>query len=52
MHPFGKDSVWGHVSRNAYMTIKFAEFMNPSIDIKRVYYNKGLMMDLLIKGCI
>ena len=26
--------------------------MNPTISIEKVYYNKGLMIDILIKGCI
>lgn len=50
--PFKKEAIWGHVSRNAHLSLKFAEYMNPSINIDSVKFDKGIFIKLRVIGCV
>ena len=36
--PFREDAIWGHVSRNAHMALKFTEYTFPSITIDKIKF--------------
>ena len=50
--PFDEKAIWGHVSRNAYMSLKFLEYMNPYIKVDKAIYKQGLIFNLRIIGCV
>lgn len=50
--PYKKEAIWGHVSRNAHLVLKFSEYMNPSINIDSIKFQKGIFMKLRILGCV
>ena len=51
--PENDKSFNGYISRNAFLSLRFAEIMKPSLNFKRVYYdNNNLNFDAVIKGCL
>lgn len=50
--PFSEKSIWGNLSRNIYMSLKFGEYVNPTILIDEVKFNKGILIKLRFLGCV
>ena len=49
--PLSKDAVWGNVSRNIVMAMKFIEVIQPYLIVLDIQYTETLMLKLAIKGC-
>lgn len=49
--PDNENAIWGHISRNTYLSLKFAELMKPFITITELIYDKGLIFKFIVKGC-
>lgn len=50
--PFDKNAIWGNISRNIHMSLKFAEYANPTLNIDKVTFDKGIFIKLRILGCV
>lgn len=49
--PDNENAIWGHISRNTYLSLKFSELMKPFISISEMVYDKGLIIKFTVKGC-
>ncbi len=45
-------AIWGHVTRNIQLSLKFAEITVPHIIINNIALGEYLDIDILVKGCI
>ncbi len=50
--PDNEDAIWGHISRNTFLSLKFAEYIRPQLSIESMEYSKGLIIDFRVSGCI
>jgi len=50
--PYDDKAIWGNISRNTFLAMKFAQYINPNVKIDSVKYSKGLIFRLRIIGCV
>ena len=50
--PHSDEAVWGNVTRNIVLFMKFTEIVQPYAIIKEVKYTDKLIVDMAVRGCV
>lgn len=50
--PYNENAVWGNVTRNIALLMRFTEIVQPYVYVRDIQYSEILMIDMAIRGCV